>query len=145
MPWGEKHGKWKGDAASDHTKRQRARRLFKAGPCERCGSTGRTERHHIDGDPGNNVRGNILIVCRRCHQLVDGRLEASVRRLVALARERVTPPRPCSNCGRDYKPLRNGRCGSCAIHWRKHGVELDTANLRKRELSGSELWDSEAA
>lgn len=140
MPWGVKHGQWKGDAASDHTKRQRARRLFATGPCERCGHTGRTERHHIDGDPGNNVITNIAILCRKCHQAVDGRAVRNAQRLVALARASTVAPAPCLNCGRIYKPLRKGRCGSCALHWRRFGVELDLACLRKRELTGPDRW-----
>lgn len=75
-PRGEGHYAWKGDAASTTTKRERTQALFPVGgPCERCGEAPSTDRHHIDGDTGNNVRGNIAILCRRCHMIVDGRLE----------------------------------------------------------------------
>lgn len=137
MPWGEKHGAWLGDAADDHTKRQRARRLFPVGPCERCGSDGRTERHHIDGNPGNNIAANIAILCRSCHQDVDGRTQSNTARLVAIAKANVKPLAPCANCGRLYKPLRLGRCGPCSIHWRKFGDELDVSKIRKRTLTAA--------
>jgi hypothetical protein len=36
----------------------------------------RVERHHKDGNPLNNDPGNIDRLCRRCHMVVDGRLDA---------------------------------------------------------------------
>ena len=136
----EQHHNWKGDNAPDHAKRMRARRWFKVPEaCERCGTTEkRIERHHVDGDPGNNTQANIQFVCRGCHQQIDGRAAQNAARLRAL--NRVAPPKECSNCGRLYKPLRHGRCGSCALHWRKHGAELDVSRTRKPELVGSSLW-----
>jgi hypothetical protein len=55
--------------------RARAQRRFRLGPCKECGKNG-TERHHKDGDPFNNAEGNVDILCRRCHMIVDGRTEA---------------------------------------------------------------------
>ena len=43
-------------------------------PCDVCGSA-RTERHHVDGNPCNNVRENIRFLCRLHHMEADGRLE----------------------------------------------------------------------
>lgn len=43
--------------------------------CENgCGAPA-VERHHKDGSPFNNAPENIMRVCRRCHMVVDGRLE----------------------------------------------------------------------
>jgi hypothetical protein len=68
---------WKGEDAATGSKNMRARRMFfEPGPCEVCGAKG--ERHHKDGDPGNNVRENIAMLCRRHHMEADGRLENSV-------------------------------------------------------------------
>lgn len=52
-----------------------ARRLYPVGgPCENgCGAPS-VEHHHLDGDPLNNARENVLCVCRRCHMQLDGRL-----------------------------------------------------------------------
>lgn len=66
-------GQWLGEAAQDKAKRHRARMLFPLGPCEKCGAKG-VDRHHRDGDTGNNVPSNIRILCRRCHMAEDGRL-----------------------------------------------------------------------
>ena len=51
-----------------------ASRLFpiKGQACEACGAPA-YDRHHIDGNPENNVRSNIAFYCRRCHMDVDGR------------------------------------------------------------------------
>jgi hypothetical protein len=51
--------------------------------CEICGEKPAVERHHDDGDPLNNGRSNVQLVCRRCHMVIDGRLEACRTRLRA--------------------------------------------------------------
>jgi ribosomal protein L40E len=33
------------------------------------------DRHHIDGNPLNNARENVMFLCRRHHMLADGRLD----------------------------------------------------------------------
>lgn len=65
---------WKGDDASKIAKRRRAERLYPLSDCEHCGKPG-VDRHHKDGNTGNNVPGNISILCRLCHMLEDGRLD----------------------------------------------------------------------
>lgn len=74
---GESHYAWKGDAASTTTKRERIQKRIslKGVVCESCRVAPATDRHHIDSDPGNNVRENIALLCRRCHMTADGRLE----------------------------------------------------------------------
>lgn len=75
---GEKHPNWKGDNAQEQSKRRRARKLFPLPEkCESCEAKA-TQRHHKDGDPGNNVPSNIMFVCHRCHVLIDGRLKAFI-------------------------------------------------------------------
>jgi hypothetical protein len=49
-----------------------AQRLYALGPCERCKAPG-VERHHKDGNPGNNVATNVEVLCRKCHLRSDGR------------------------------------------------------------------------
>lgn len=73
IPRGENHYAWKGDAALPTTKRLRAQARYELGDCESCGAQA-TDRHHKDGDTGNNVPENIAILCRRCHMTIDGRL-----------------------------------------------------------------------
>lgn len=54
--------------------RTRALRLYrKIGRCENCGQAGR-DRHHLDGDATNNEPSNVMILCRRCHMVADGRM-----------------------------------------------------------------------
>jgi hypothetical protein len=52
--------------------------------CERCHVKKPVDRHHQDGNTQNNSRENILCVCRRCHQDIDGRVD----RLIELAKDR---------------------------------------------------------
>ncbi len=70
---GEQNRFWKGDAASKAAKRQRAVRQYALGQCERCERPA-VDRHHVDGDTGNNGPENIARLCRRCHEAADGRL-----------------------------------------------------------------------
>jgi hypothetical protein len=41
--------------------------------CERCGERKRLDWHHVNGDATDNRRENLMALCRRCHQIVDGR------------------------------------------------------------------------
>jgi len=116
---GEHNYAWKGDAARHESKRGRAANYPRSGLCERCGNPGQ-DRHHRDGDPGNNDPRNVEFLCRRCHMAADGRL-------AALARypRKKTHPRPCLICGslRDKRRW-HGRCHACNEYWRRHpGVE----------------------
>lgn len=77
LPHGEQHHHWGGDAVPPEAGRQRARRRYALGPCERCGKPA-TDRHHKDGVTTHNEPENIAILCRRCHMEVDGRLAAFV-------------------------------------------------------------------
>lgn len=109
----ERHSSWKGESTSSDVKRNRAQRWFPiAGEtCERCQQTPAIDRHHIDGDPGNNVRENISFLCRRCHMEADGRMEGFVA--ARGGRRGPQPPKPCIICERLYKPLRRGHCSRC--------------------------------
>ena len=117
---GPAHPAWRGDAAAPGSKRKRARRLYPTlGVCDGCDRPA-VERHHRDGDPGNNDPANIVKTCRRCHMTADGRLVAFVTR----ARSRgPQPAKACANCRRLQKPLRNLRCHACAIYWGRYAVE----------------------
>ena len=121
-PRGEAHYAWKGDDARDETKRERCQKMYPLGPCSECQRQG-TERHHVDGDTGNNVAANVMILCRRCHMRLDGRLEALKVMALANAQRMRTPPRACVNCSRMAKPTRKGRCGACNEYLRRNGVE----------------------
>jgi len=122
---GEKPGPanhhWHGDAATLNAKRGRARRLYTLGVCQRCQKKPATDRHHDDGDPGNNSPENIKVLCRRCHMVEDGRLD----HLIAAGKNgrQPRPARPCVVCARLSKPLRRGRCSACNQYWRVHGME----------------------
>lgn len=117
---GPKHPEWKGDAANPKTKRNRAVRLYELRACDRCGKPG-TDRHHRDGDTGNNTPENIAILCRHCHMEIDGRLASLAAH--SAARHHPLPAKACLHCGRLAKPLRRGRCGACSEYLRRRGQE----------------------
>ena len=106
LPRGASHPNWKGDATnSPHS---RAEKLFPiAGrECEEPDCTKpAVDRHHIDGNPWNNVLSNIAFLCRRHHMERDGRIPAS--NLIE---------RHCSDCAaRITKGSKTGRCQPCAV------------------------------
>jgi len=51
----------------------RAKRRFPLGQCVRC-SRPAIDRHHINNNPLDNRPENILVLCRRCHMELDGRM-----------------------------------------------------------------------
>lgn len=84
---------WKGDAAGRNTKRYRAVRRYELGRCEYEGcKADAVDRHHIDGDTGNNAPENIARYCRRHHMLVDGRLARFGRTVGNRGKGRPGPP-----------------------------------------------------
>ncbi len=117
---GEASPQWKGDAANPSTKRARARKMYPLGPCEKCGRQA-VDRHHRDGNTGNNARDNVAVLCRRCHMDEDGRL--AVFKLTSTSLRGPQPPKPCANCKRLKKPLWRGRCHACNEYFRRRGVE----------------------
>lgn len=124
-PSGPDHYAWKGDEARTSTKRHRCYRDHILADCAECGCPA-TDRHHIDGDTGNNRPENIRTLCRRCHMIEDGRLEA----FIATARRtdwKVKPLKPCVVCKVPSRPMRVGRCTNCAMYFRNHGVERPEA------------------
>ena len=129
VPRGEASPFFKGDNAVDSSKRERARKLYpNLGSCEMCAAVA-VERHHKDGNTGNNSPENIAILCRRCHMETDGRLVEFIK----AGQHPPQPPKACADCGRLYKPLRQGRCGSCSNrHYR-------SCNSAKRDRLPDEL------
>jgi len=139
---GEAHPGWKGDEALPATKRQRAVRRFVLDECERCGKKA-TDRHHKDGNTGNNEESNIAKLCRRCHMLVDGRLEVITAMLKACNKaksQRVVPP--CKICGRHLGPQRHGRCPACPIYLRRTGVEWSPSVYTKKPRNATRAGET---
>lgn len=117
---GSVHPNWKGNAASNCAGRFRAKRRFSLGQCDMCDKPAR-DRHHKDDNPLNNSPENVLTLCRRCHMIVDGRLDALIE--IARRPREMVEAKPCVNCGERYKPLRKGRCHCCNEYFRRHGFE----------------------
>lgn len=46
--------------------------ILKKDKCEICGSTQHLDIHHIDHDWHNNSPGNLMCVCRSCHNRIHG-------------------------------------------------------------------------
>jgi hypothetical protein len=119
---GPAHPAWKGDAARPEAKRTRARRLYRLGACERCGAAA-TDRHHEDGDTGNNTPENVRLLCRRCHMAVDGRLEQFRENGAQAAVRSRKAPQPCVLCGQLAKKRWKGRCHACEEFRRRNGFD----------------------
>lgn len=74
--FGENNPNWKGEKVKRISANARARRNYVSPhPCELCGSA-KVEHHHKDNNPWNNAPYNIQWLCRRCHMIVDGRMDA---------------------------------------------------------------------
>jgi ribosomal protein L37E len=128
FPRGQENGAWKGNAIRTASGRSRARTLYQIGPCERCGQASH-DRHHKDDNTKNNHPDNIEILCRRCHMMIDGRLD-KLRKL-GKPRKRSALVN-CQRCGREFFPLRKGRCEACASYFYKHGTERPKALIAAR-------------
>ena len=55
--------------------RQYVRLMSNINLCQNCGRKYHLDIHHKDGNHNNNVKENLLKVCRRCHMLLDGRMK----------------------------------------------------------------------
>lgn len=130
---GDVHYAWKGDDARTTTKRERAHRRYQPTPCELCGEPG-IDRHHRDGDTGNNSPDNVEVLCRRCHMIEDGRLPALIANQKLCAERLRKPPRLCRICKRMSPPKRmwKDRCHTCHEFWRRNGRDrpFGAANVR---------------
>jgi hypothetical protein len=72
MPKLENSPSWKGDAITFMSGRDRARKIYGQKPCEQCGKE-KTDIHHIDGNPVNNERSNVMFLCRKHHVAIEKR------------------------------------------------------------------------
>jgi hypothetical protein len=75
-PANREWGRFTSDAVGQG--RDRARRRYPLGPCQRCGRPA-IDRHHRDGNTHNIEPGNVEALCRRCHMIADGRMSALQR------------------------------------------------------------------
>ncbi len=111
--------------------RRRARRLYPdLGVCEHCRNALAVDRHHVNGDTDDNRRENVQFLCRRCHMLLDGRLD--VFKSTSASLWGPQPAKQCGNCGQHDKPLRHGRCKACSEYRRRHGAERPKSLHRRR-------------
>lgn len=69
------------DSRETYRYRWEARQLYPPEPgelCERCGELkSPLNRHHLDGDIGNNDPANIRKICYSCHNVVEPRRRKS--------------------------------------------------------------------
>lgn len=72
-----------------------------------------------------NEMSRCTPLCRRCHMAEDGRLRA----FIASAPHPVQRPKPCSECGREYKPLRRGLCSPCYLRRAYHQPTSDGKSI----------------
>lgn len=118
---GPLHHRWKGADATKGTQRERVQTRVPLHRCERCGARA-IDRHHVDGDTGNNSLGNVVCLCRRCHMIEDGRM---ARFLETGRRTHISnrkPPRPCKTCHALATVFWYGECHACNEYRRRRGV-----------------------
>lgn len=70
---GEAHHAWKGNEAGESAGYKRAQKLYElSGQCSFCDFQAE-ERHHLDSNPKNNQRGNVVMTCVSHHQMLHGK------------------------------------------------------------------------
>jgi len=122
-PAHQEHHFWKGDSATNESKRSRAARrhpIKKKDKCQKCKIKNAHDRYHKDGNLDNIDPENIMLVCRRCCMELDGRL--SFLKNMDHSHQ-VKPKQPCIICRKLSKPLRKGRCHSCNEYYRRNHKE----------------------
>ncbi len=101
--------------------------------CERCHVAKPIDRHHQDGNPQNNAPENVLCVCRRCHQELDGRIE--MLRNMAAEKAKVT------HCKRGH-PLNERRvCRVCQREAEKRYRERKVEMAKRLLVEDSPLFN----
>ena len=116
---------------------ERARKLYPIlGKCELCDAEA-ADRHHVDGNKLNNIRDNLMFLCRHHHMKVDGRLP-QFNTNGSLARQRRRR-RYCVNCGAPKPPFRHGMCHACNEYLRRNGLNRQT-NYLNDGLYSQKCW-----
>lgn len=113
--------------------RLRARHLIRlrGQECECCRRSKAVDRHHVDGNPKNNAVSNIALLCRKCHMVIDGRIEKLKNK-----KPRILPAKKCKICLELSKPLRRGRCHRCNEYFRRHQSEWSAVNVAAKLKNG---------
>ena len=139
MTIGNLRSSWKGDNAGIGAKNKRARAWFKMrDQCDICGKKA-VDRHHADGDAGNNIPSNIMFLCRKCHMEIDNRLAKLHQNRQNRQNRQTKPPVNCHNCGKPSKPLRKGLCHSCNEYYRRNGKNRPNFIQGSRLVTEGEL------
>ncbi len=98
------------------TTRRFARTRCPKGPCVDCGDTDPRDVHHVDGNHRNNKPGNLVRICRSCHN------------------KRHRTWTPCKTCGK--KSDRNGYCPQHWYSWKTYGDPLQTERNGHKNFGG---------
>jgi thymidylate synthase ThyX len=69
---GENHHEFKGDKATPRAGHHRARKLVQKEKCSFCEANTKLHIHHIDENPLNNLADNLIVVCRKHHNMLHG-------------------------------------------------------------------------
>jgi len=89
---------------------------YRGSVCAECGTTANIGIHHINGNPADNSKLNVLTLCGSCHTKWHWR-----HGKVMPKRARAT----CSVCGRGCR-THGGMCQKHYVRWRKYGDPLLT-------------------
>ena len=131
---------------SKNAGRRRAQKLYEAEKCEICHSTKNVQRHHIDGNPVNNSKVNIQILCQACHvqeEITKG----------TWGKPRRLKEKNCVVCGAIFRPRRSVSklCGnpqclvkhgkrSAALRWE---LKTEPTDLNPLETDRFQQWQQQ--
>jgi hypothetical protein len=121
---------WKGELASESSKRQRGRRKYKIkDKCERCGRKAK-DVWHKNNNLDDNSEENLQSLCRRCRMELDGTLD-SIKHW-SKNNPRCKDSELCCNCGKEEKYLTQKRCHTCYCYFLTHNIDRKNGNNRAK-------------
>jgi len=118
---------------------QKISKALKEDKCEVCFSKGNLDLHHIDGNPKNNDKTNLLTACKKCHAKLDeiSREARGVKRIFFTEKVVEVITKVCRRCGKEftdkeYKIRNRIHCSNkCRKKTKEEKMERNRVNARR--------------